>query len=402
MHMSQPFRKIITVIFSFCVLGANASENIRNADTLATTPTNGEKGVSGLKGVVRKVIGYFERANEPHPEKRFDISFIGGPFYSSEEGLGLGVVSSGLYYTLRGSDGLPHLSTPPSMVSLKFQISTGQLYKVSGEGFHVFPHNRLRLNYEGYFYSFKDNFWGIGYNAAIRDSNCSIYKRFQALVRADLGVVLSPSLYLGPAARFTYVNATRADRPELFDGQALRTLTTGVGVTLFYDTRDVPVNAYRGVYVRFNQLFNPRFMGNRYAFSESELTAAAYAGVWKGGILATMFHAHFTYGNTPWGLMPTFGGSDRMRGYYEGRFRDKNEMDFTIELRQHVWRRNGIVVWAGVGNVFPRFSAFKWNHLLPNVGIGYRWQFKPRVNIRLDLGFGKNEKGINFSINEAF
>ena len=32
-----------------------------------------------------------------------------------------------------------------------------------------------------------------------------------------------------------------------------------------------------------------------------------------------------------------------MRGYYEARFRDKCEMDIALELRQHVWRRNGIV-----------------------------------------------------------
>jgi hypothetical protein len=39
---------------------------------------------------------------------------------------------------------------------------------------------------------------------------------------------------------------------------------------------------------------------------------------------------------------------------------------------------------------------------LPNYGIGYRWEFKKRVNVRLDWGFGKRQMGVIFSINEAF
>ena len=41
-------------------------------------------------------------------------------------------------------------------------------------------------------------------------------------------------------------------------------------------------------------------------------------------------------------------------------------------------------------------------HILPNYGFGYRWEFKKRVNVRLDLGFGKHQTGFIFNINEAF
>ena len=76
-------------------------------------------------------------------------------------------------------------------------------------------------------------------------------------------------------------------------------------------------------------------------------------------------------------------------------------MSVQVELRQHVWRRNGITVWAGAGNVFHDSRTFK--KILPNFGIGYRWEFKKRVNVRLDLGFGKSgQNGFIFNINEAF
>lgn len=114
------------------------------------------------------------------------------------------------------------------------------------------------------------------------------------------------------------------------------------------------------------------------------------------------FHTRLTYGNTPWGLMSKMGGSSNMRGYYEGRYNDKCLMDATVELRQHVWRRSGVVAWVGAGQVFKDFSDIKARHTLPNYGIGYRWEFKARVNVRLDVGFGKHQTGFMFNINEAF
>ena len=91
-----------------------------------------------------------------------------------------------------------------------------------------------------------------------------------------------------------------------------------------------------------------------------------------------------------------------MRGYYDGRYRDRNLVEAQVELRQKVWRRNGIALWVGAGNVFHDFNTFRWSQTLPNFGVGYRWEFKKRVNVRLDLGFGRNGSGFIFNINEAF
>ena len=70
--------------------------------------------------------------------------------------------------------------------------------------------------------------------------------------------------------------------------------------------------------------------------------------------------------------------------------------------RQHVWRRNGVVAWVGAGTVFSKFGDLRWREVLPNYGIGYRWEFKKKVNVRLDLGFGRHQMGFIFNINEAF
>lgn len=52
---------------------------------------------------------------------------------------------------------------------------------------------------------------------------------------------------------------------------------------------------------------------------------------------------------------------------------------------------------------FRPFSGSTGSIRLPNYGIGYRWEFKKRMNVRLDYGFGKKDQnGFLFSINEAF
>lgn len=96
------------------------------------------------------------------------------------------------------------------------------------------------------------------------------------------------------------------------------------------------------------------------------------------------------------------GGSYAMRGYYEGRYRDNDLIQFQVEYRQKIYNRHGIVAWGGAGNVFPDMDKFKWKQTLPTYGIGYRWEFKNRVNVRLDYGFGKGVSAFYFGINEAF
>ena len=172
---------------------------------------------------------------------------------------------------------------------------------------------------------------------------------------------------------------------------------------MVYDTRDNLTNPHRGYYLRLQQLTRPRFMGNDYAFSTTSLRFDTYQRPWKGAILAEDVCTTFNFGNPSWGMMAELGGTTSMRGYYEGRYRDKHSMEATVELRQHIWKRNGIVVWGGAGTVFPKFSALRSKYILPNAGVGYRWEFKKDVNVRLDYGFGKSgQSGFLFNINEAF
>ena len=360
---------------------------------MADTVTGKEK----PKGLINKIIAYFNESNKVRRNKKFDFSIIGGPHYSSDTKFGIGVVGSGLYRP-SASDSV----SPLSNVSVYADATTSMFFKLGVRGTHIFPNDKARLNYDINVAQIATKFWGIGYEMARNDDNESKYKYFTSQTEVSYVWRLAPNFYIGPMATVDYINARDMAKPELWEGERDKTFNIGVGLTMQYDNRDFLTNASRGMYARLDQRFNPRFLANKYAFSLTELYLAYYHPVWKSATIALQLHSRLTYGNTPWGLLSTLGGSDNMRGYFEGRYRDKSEIDVCIELRQHVWRRNGIVVWVGAGSIFPKFSAMRWRQVLPNYGIGYRWEFKSRVNVRLDLGFGRKQTGFIFSINEAF
>lgn len=345
-----------------------------------------------------RFLDYFNDANKNKQHKRFDFSVIGGPHYASDTKFGLGMVAAGLYRTDPNDSILP-----PSNVSLFGDVSSVGFYMLGVRGNHIAPAGRYRIDYHLYFYSFPSDFWGIGYEMGDNDDNKSDMKRWQAQAEASFLFRVADNFYVGPMAAYDYVIGKQIERPELLQGMDKHTWNVGVGVSLVYDNRDNLTNPHRGIYLNLKQMFRPEFMGNDYAFSTTHFRFDAYQRLSKGTILAEDFGANLNFGNPSWGMMAELGGTSSMRGYYEGRYRDKHSLEATVELRQHVWKRNGIVVWAGAGTVFPKFSALRSRQILPNAGVGYRWEFKKNVNVRLDYGFGKSgQSGFLFNINEAF
>lgn len=397
MKLFYPFRKKNFVIAAGLLLASPAaaetvlpdSAAIQSPDTTAILP-------KPHRNIVQKIIDYFGQTNTVKPDKKFDISVIGGPSYSASTSVEIAGLISGLYRSRADS------LTPRSDISIYAEASVTGFYNFGIRGTHIFPSDRMRIVYDANFCHFPLKFWGIGYRNGINKDNESKYTLLESAFTTQFLWKLPHNIYLGPSANFNYQKATKMERPDLWEGQHSRIFCYGLGVVFSLDTRDLPTNASRGYYIGFHQQFFPRFMGNSYPFSMTDVSAMYYHKFWESGVMAFRFHTAAAYGDVPWGMMPTLDKGNAVRGYYEGRYRDKNEADIIVELRQHIWRRNGLVVWGGVGSVFSHFSQVGWDTLLPTYGIGWRWEFKNKVNVRVDIGFGKHSSAINLGINEAF
>lgn len=65
-----------------------------------------------------------------------------------------------------------------------------------------------------------------------------------------------------------------------------KNFSSGVGFLLTYDTRDVPANAYRGMYLDFRGMMYQKFLGSDNNFYRLEIDYRQYKTLRKRGVLA--------------------------------------------------------------------------------------------------------------------
>ena len=142
---------------------------------------------------MNRFLDYFNDANKNKKHKKFDFSVIGGPHYSTDTELGLGLVEAGVYRTCQTDTLLP-----PSNVSLYGDFSTVGFYLLGIRGTNIFPQDKYRLTYTVYFFSFPSYTWGMGYDMGNIDDkfpphviNMLFFFNFPLQLRIDLLHILN-------------------------------------------------------------------------------------------------------------------------------------------------------------------------------------------------------------------
>lgn len=364
---------------------------LRSQNKLASDTTTTDK-----VSILKRIYQYFEESNEEKDDKHFDFSIIGGPHYSSDTKLGLGLVASGLYRLDRSDK-----SISPSNVSLYGDITTTGAYVIGISGNTIFPKMKYRIDADMYLSYCPSKYWGIGYNNG-RNDYYSEYDNLQIEVKVDFLKKIAQGLYVGVTGNVRNAQGKSFEDITLLEGRDPESTVAGMGLILSYDSRDFIPNPYKGIYAKVEHIIYPKFLSTTPGSDKTEVIFRYYQQAWKGAVIALDMQGIISSNNTAWNMLAQAGSSHQMRGYFAGQYRDRNLLQSQVELRQRVYRRNGVVIWAGAGNVFPKFKDFKWDQTLPTFGFGYRWEFKNRVNVRLDYGIGKGQSAFYFNINEAF
>ena len=182
-------------------------------------------------GFFHRLYRYFEQSNKVKEEKKFDFSIIGGPHFSSDTKLGLGVVASGLFRIDREDK-----TISPSNISLYGDVTTTGFYLLGIRGNMIFPKDRFRANINMYFFSFPSEYWGIGYDAGKDEDHKTEYKRLEQQVKLELLYKLAPNLYAGANLMFRNVTARNFDDITFLNGAKKNVNTFGPGLVISYDS----------------------------------------------------------------------------------------------------------------------------------------------------------------------
>ena len=217
-----------------------------------------------------------------------------------------------------------------------------------------------------------------------------------------------PHLYAGFRYFFDYTTITQlSDTGKLIKGTISGNkggIVSGVGGTIKYDNRDNQFYATKGYYLEVFALTNSIATGSNYRFDKYSLDASTYFALPKKQVLAFNAYAVVNTGNVPFYQMAVLGGDSKMRGLYQGRYRDKNGWILQTEYRAQLFWRLGAVAFAAIGDVAPQIDQFnlKYTHFTYGAGIRGLIDKKQHLNLRFDAGVNNKHLNYYFTIGEAF
>jgi outer membrane protein assembly factor BamA len=110
-------------------------------------------------------------------------------------------------------------------------------------------------------------------------------------------------------------------------------------------------------------------------------------------------------GDVPFYMLPSVGsGEAGLRGYTQGRYRDKVAVTLQAEARWHAEGRMGATVFGGFAQVAPSVGKLTDALVLPAGGVGLRYQLTNEypMHMRFDIAWGRDEPLFYFSVGEAF
>lgn len=328
------------------------------------------------------------------------ISVLPLVYYTPETKWVFGAGAVGTF-KLANKDTYESLITAGVAYSLRKQILTYASWRV------FTPANKDLFIGEVGWYRYVYYFYGVGNDVAKSDQES--YSAKYPRVRFDYARKIAPNLYLGIRYGFDSYDIYDLDPTgQLINGEFIGAqggAVSGVGPLLVYDSRDNQLYPKSGNYAEVSFQQYARFLGSDFKYNRLVIDLKKLFSIKDNQVFATNFYTEFTSGGVPFYSLASMGGNKRMRGLFEGKYRDQNSVILQGEYRYKFLPRWGAVLFSGVGNVFSTENEFHIQSTRLTYGAGGRFQLskKKKLNLRLDLAHSPGEDlQFYFTFGEAF
>jgi len=258
------------------------------------------------------------------------------------------------------------------------------------------------------FEKYPEKFWGVGRDVA--DEREEDYTPRSFVLEASFQKKIWPArnLYLGLLYQFENFKILKTEEggqlaAGTWPGSSGGTIS-GAGFIVNWDTRDNVFYPSRGKFWQFSTAFCGSFLGSDFDYTSIKLDLRTFFPALPSHVLGVQALYQAAAGTPPFKSYAKLGGDCMMRGYYSGRYRDKNLLAVQAEYRLPVWWRFGLVGFAGVANVAEKLGGLGLKDLKYSLGTGIRFKVAPKegTNLRLDFAWGKGTSGFYFTAGEAF
>ncbi|QFU21166.1 outer membrane protein assembly factor [Shewanella eurypsychrophilus] len=350
---------------------------------------------------VDNILSVFGADGEFDETKAIDMSYLPTAYYTPEKKFGVGLLMVGLYKT---DDASPE--EQPSSLVLNSFVSMNNSYGVEVENMTFFNEGKQRLLLELELNNEAAVYYGQGIEQGDQDSNHHEYEGQLYSFKPRWMTEVADNYFIGVGADFIYASADKlklVDTETPVDSSDIlpNNFSSGVVLTSVYDSRDYRLNATKGWLFQVDAGLYQNNESSSFSTYDIELANYIDLSGSAPGLIAWQVQGHFTNGDVPWNMLPDLGGSNAMRGYIKGRYRDEQMMMGQVEYRLPIFQRYGMVFWGAVGSVAPKVSDLT-EELLTSYGTGFRFNIKDNINLRFDVGVGENETNFYLNVNEVF
>ncbi len=378
---------LLFVIFGFGLIGLQAQQ---------TTTIQKDS-------IAADTLSKFDKFNKK-AEELFRVLPFPMITYSTETGVVFGLVKYNMVQLVKG-DTISSASSFSELISISTE---GQFKVVLGATLYL-GEDRFILRGGANYITFPEYIWGVG-NEVSRDDVERISTNSFAFSNTFMySPIKSRTLYFGIVQDYVNYLEVKTDSNSFllenkypgYEGG----ITSGFGVGLAYDTRDLKQNASTGTYIATSYELHGELIGSTFAYNTFELDIRQFINPWLKHVIAFQAYTLGNFGTVPFFDLGKIGGTNSMRGYYLGAIRDKVMAFAQVEYRLPIWKIFGVVGFAGAGRVAEKYSGMNFDGLWYSGGFGLRMMVdsKNKANIRFDFGYGQDgAKTLSIGFTEAF
>ena len=333
--------------------------------------------------------------------KRFTPLFAPIPFKNSQVGWGL-VLMAGAIHRFDADT-----TSKPSTGAVCGFYTENKSWGVMAIEVARFSQDRWRARGLVSHMDVRYDFYGIGEEAGNEGVALGVQQTMDFVVASGLRRITN-GLYGGAAVMWLSTTAKLQEAlpssPAPEEDFTHATLVAP-GVQAELDTRDDDYWPSHGSLARLKSWFYASGLGSSRDFQRYVFFWSWYTRLRERLVLATNVNGLGAAGDVPFYALPALGtGQGGLRGYTQGRYRDRVAITAQAEARYHLKGRFGGVVFGGFGQVAPDVSDLGKAEVLPAGGAGLRFQLTRNypMHMRFDYAWGKNESLFYFSVAEAF
>ena len=376
----------LRLIFIFLVLFAQVgfSQNAKNNTDTASVQNED------------KVAKFIEKAFKYAP-----LPFVG---YSTETSTIFGITKYNAFKIK--SKNLNDSLIQPSSILLYGYYTGNKQYKVDLNIDLMHGDNKYNSKFDFLILNYPSLYFGIGNSTSENGQILIDFKNI--LVSPSFDYNFYEQMYVG--VKYTYNNFidvkpvgedTLLRDKHIADNEGVQ---SGFGFRFIREKRDNRIRAKKGSYIFMSYDMYGKALGSEHSYNSFILDARKYTTPIPQLTIAGQFYSEYKTGNVPIQSMAVLGGTERMRGIYENRYRDKTVLMSQLELRFPIVWIIGGAVFGGLGQVGPSFNDYKFDEFKYGYGAGLRLLIDEKTSsvLRFDVSFREGGYSIFVGFNEAF